>query len=130
MGHGAKFYVLCVSLRTACFVAPCGITLRVKWFKPAPMDVRIFLKDKAYEPDFVVETSSTKYLAEPKAANEMESTDVREKARAAAAWCAQATAFEVANDGKPWKYLLIPHDEIVSSASLAGLAARFAATPS
>ena len=87
--------------------------------------MRIFLKDRAYEPDFVVETSSTKYLAEPKAANEMGSLDVRDKAHAAAKWCEQAGAFEVANGGKPWRYLLIPHDAITSAATLAGLASRF-----
>jgi type III restriction enzyme len=27
--------------------------------------------------------------------------------------------------GKPWRYLLIPHDEIAENKTLAGLAARF-----
>ncbi len=27
--------------------------------------------------------------------------------------------------GKPWTYLLVPHDEVTASATLAGLVARF-----
>ena len=30
--------------------------------------------------------------------------------------------------GKPWKYLLIPHDEIAENMTLAGLASRFTVT--
>ena len=40
------------------------------------------------------------------------------KAKAAALWCRHATA----HDGKPWKYLLIPHDKIDETKTLAGLA--------
>ncbi len=29
------------------------------------------------------------------------------------------------NDGKPWKYLLIPHDAITDPMTLAGLAAKY-----
>ena len=44
------------------------------------------------------------------------------KADAAAEWCKHAT--DVSD--KPWHYLLIPHDEIDESKTLAGLAASCA----
>src|SRR5207247_2343816 len=85
---------------------------------------RIFYSaDQAYEPDFVVETEDHKYLCEPKRADEMTDRDVQAKARAAAQWCHHATEHEVAHGGKPWTYLLIPHDAINDSATLRSLAA-------
>ncbi|MBI1918461.1 MAG: DEAD/DEAH box helicase family protein, partial [Planctomycetes bacterium] len=98
--------------------------LRVKWFKPVRGQFRIFYSaDQAYEPDFVVETVDHKYLCEPKRADEMTDPEVQAKARAAAQWCQHATEHEVTNDGKPWSYLLIPHDAINASATLRSLAA-------
>lgn len=98
----------------------------LKWYKPGRSDFRIYLPGGgAYEPDFVVETADRKYLAEVKARGEMDARDVREKARAAALWCEHATECDVARGGKPWSYLLIPHDQIVASASLGALAARY-----
>lgn len=44
------------------------------------------------------------------------------KARAAALWCQRATEHA---GGKPWKYLLIPHDAIDEAKALAGLAATY-----
>jgi type III restriction enzyme len=67
----------------------------------------------------VVETKKTKYLCEPKRANEMTDTDVLDKAKAAALWCEHARE----NGGKPWVYLLIPHDAITDNKTLQGLAA-------
>ena len=34
------------------------------------------------------------------------------KADAAVTWCQHATAHANENGGKPWRYLLIPHDQI------------------
>ena len=40
----------------------------LKWFKPAKGDFPIhYSHEESYEPDFVVETKTTKYLCEPKA---------------------------------------------------------------
>ncbi|HLA90004.1 MAG TPA: DEAD/DEAH box helicase family protein [Gemmatimonadaceae bacterium] len=101
----------------------------LKWYKPASHDLRIWLqRGGSYEPDFVIETDRMKYLAEPKARNEMDIPSVQEKARSAALWCKHATDFESANGGKAWTYLLIPHDEIVSSASFGALVSRFTVT--
>lgn len=98
----------------------------LKWFKPGRGDFRInYASDASYEPDFIVETSDMKYICEPKAADEMTDKDVLAKARAAVEWCAHATAHELKHGGKPWTYLLIPHDAITENKTLRGLAASF-----
>ena len=47
------------------------------------------------------------------------------KAEAAYEWCRNATKVT----GTPWVYLLIPHDAIDESKTLAGLAATYAYQP-
>jgi len=97
----------------------------LKWFKPAKGDFQIhYSHEESYEPDFVVETKTEKLLCEPKRANEMTDEVVLAKADAAATWCKHATAHANENGGKPWRYLLIPHDQIQDQMTLAGLAAR------
>ncbi len=91
----------------------------LKWMKPAPGQFRIFYnKDRAYEPDFVVETESMKLICEPKMAKEMTDEIVLAKKAAAELWCQHATEHELADGGKPWKYALIPHDAILPNSSL------------
>lgn len=98
----------------------------LKWFKPGRGDFRIhYAGDASYEPDFIVETSDMKFVCEPKAAGEMTDKDVQAKARAAVEWCAHATAHELKHGGKPWAYLLIPHDAVMENKTLRGLAASF-----
>ncbi len=99
----------------------------LKWFKPAEGHFKIhYAHNKtAYEPDFVVETATEKYLCEPKRASEMDDPEVLAKAKAAVAWCKHATEHELAHGGKPWSYLLIPHDEIIANKTLQGLAAAY-----
>lgn len=76
----------------------------VKWFKPARGDFQIhYSHESDYEPDFVVETRTARFLCEPKAASEMTDEIVLAKARAAALWCKHATEI----GGKPSQYLLI-----------------------
>jgi len=97
----------------------------LKWFKPAKGDFQIhYSRDESYEPDFVVEARSCKFLCEPKRASEMTDDTVRAKADAAAVWCRHATNHSETHRGKPWTYLLIPHDQISEQMSLSGLAAR------
>jgi type III restriction enzyme len=99
----------------------------LKWFKPPKGKFHIYYRnDQKYEPDFIVETRQAKYLCEPKRASEMDSKEVTEKANAAAIWCRQATEHESKYGGKPWSYLLIPHDAITANKNLNGLAAAFA----
>jgi len=96
----------------------------LKWFKPAKGDFQIhYASDASYEPDFVVETKTEKFLCEPKSAAEMDDREVLAKAKAAAEWCKHATEHERKHGGKPWTYLLIPHDVITDNKTLKGLAA-------
>ena len=98
----------------------------LKWFKPAKGDFQIhYSSDDSYEPDFVVETHTHKFLCEPKRASEMHDPDVIAKAEAASIWCRHASDHARQSGGKPWTYLLIPHDQIAEQMTLAGLAARY-----
>lgn len=100
-----------------------------KWFKPTSEDARrlfqiyyrIGTEEKHYEPDFVVETLNHKYVCEVKAEDDMDNTVVLAKADKAAEWCKHASGVS----DKPWSYLLIPHDAIDESKTLAGLAASY-----
>lgn len=100
---------------------------KLKWFKPALGDVRIWLPGgQQYNPDFVVETADIKLLVEPKADDEVDSQDVQSKAKAAVEWCSHATSWESLHGGKPWTYLLLPESAITSSATLGGLRSMYA----
>lgn len=97
-----------------------------KWFKPSAKDFQIhYSHDRQYEPDFVVETSDTKFLCEPKQASEIDDETVITKAKAATIWCEHASKHAAEGGGKPWKYLLIPHDQISEQMTLSGLEARY-----
>ena len=96
----------------------------LKWFKPAKGDIPIFHSgDTPYEPDFAVETETAKFVCETKRADEMEDREVLAKAKAAVEWCQHATTHAGKNGGKPWTYLLIPHDVITDNKTLKSLAA-------
>jgi type III restriction enzyme len=101
----------------------------LKWFKPGKGQLNIYYSaDHSYEPDFIVETETTKYLCEPKRESEMGDPVVLEKARAAATWCKYATEHAAANGGKPWVYLLIPHTSITGTTTLADLGNAYTVT--
>jgi type III restriction enzyme len=57
--------------------------------------------------------------------DEMNDSEVEAKAAAAAKWCGHATFHEQKSGGKPWRYILIPDDEITSLASLQRLRQAF-----
>ncbi len=94
-----------------------------KWFKPSKGIFKIHYtrNEDEYVPDFCVETKDAKYLLEPKRASEMDDPEVIAKANAAALWCRRASE----HGEKPWTYVLIPHDKIDESKTLAGLAASY-----
>jgi type III restriction enzyme len=101
-----------------------------RWFKPTKGQFKIFYKwstdQLEYQPDFVAETKDTIYMLEPKAKNEMDDPQVLAKRDVAVTWCQNATAYSATYGGKPWEYLLIPHDAISENMTLEGLANRFA----
>jgi type III restriction enzyme len=95
----------------------------LKWLKPTKGQFNIhYSHDDEYVPDFAAETADACYLCEPKRASEMQDPVVLAKAKAAALWCRRATEHA---GGKPWKYLLIPHDAVDESKTLAGLTAAY-----
>ena len=96
----------------------------VKWFKPGKEAFQIYLRgDAQYEPDFVVETKTAKLICEIKATKDIETPEVQDKAKAAVKWCEYATIHEKQIGGKPWAYLLIPHDAVDEAKTIQGLAA-------
>jgi type III restriction enzyme len=101
----------------------------LKWFKPAlgqfQIEYRWNGEHPLYQPDFVAETDEVIYMLEPKARNEMDAPDVTAKKGAAVRWCKQATEYGTTCEGKPWKYLLIPHDAIAENISLDSLAFQY-----
>ena len=101
----------------------------IRWFKPTKGQFQIYYKSGAdhpeYQPDFVAETETTIYMLEPKAKNEMDDQVVQTKRAVAEKWCERASTFNAGHGGKPWRYVLIPHDAISENLSIEGLAARF-----
>lgn len=104
----------------------------LKWFKPAKGQFQLFYRSGAdhleYQPDFVAETVDTIYMLEPKASNQLDAEDVQAKKDAAVRWCHQASEYATTYDGKPWKYVLIPHDAISENMMLEALANQFVVT--
>lgn len=101
-----------------------------KWFKPTRDQFSISYRDTSgstatYEPDFVVETATHKYIVEPKQASLINDTNVQAKRSASVTWCQNATEHELKNGGKAWAYVLVPHTAIVASATLSGLVRQF-----
>lgn len=101
----------------------------LKWFKPARGQFQIYYKSGGdhleYQPDFVAETADTIYMLEPKARNEMEEPSVIAKRDAAVKWCKHASNHATSYGGKPWRYVLNPHDAIAENMTLKGLAEHF-----
>ena len=87
----------------------------LKWMRPSAKQFNIYYGPgglSKYEPDFVVETLNTIFIVETKANNEINSETVKEKAIAAREFCRAVTEWNTENDGKPWEYALISHDEV------------------
>ena len=96
-----------------------------RWFKPLKGQFQIFYRsnhtDHEYIPDFVAETESLIYMIEVKAASELEASEVLLKKEVATRWCERASAHTAKHAGKPWRYVVIPHDAIAENMSLVGL---------
>jgi type III restriction enzyme len=101
-----------------------------KWFKPTRDQFAISYRDTngstaMYEPDFVVETNTHKFIVEPKQASLVNDPNVQAKKSAAVTWCENATKHELSNGGKAWAYVLVPHTAILPSATLKGLVQQY-----
>ncbi len=96
----------------------------------AKREVKVFNSDNVFatpKPEKLIERiiQDAKYLCEPKRASEMQNSIVLKKRKAAVQWCRHATHYSVTHDGKPWYYVLIPHDSIKANSSFEGLCAEF-----
>ena len=82
--------------------------------RPADRQFDIYWNNGAdkYVPDFVVETAQGLFLVELKRADQLPTTEVQEKAKAARKWVQAINAVLVKNNEKLWTYLLIPHTEV------------------
>ncbi len=94
----------------------------LKWFKPAKGQFQIYYKlgieQPEYVPDFVAETDAMILMVETKARADIDTQEVQAKAAAAVQWCKHACDHAASVGSKPWKYLLVPHDEINESKRL------------
>ncbi len=103
----------------------------LRWFRPAKGQFQLYYRwggdHLEYVPDFVAEGTERNYVVEPKRASDMQDPEVRAKRDAAVEWCKHASEHARRCGGKPWAYLLIPHDRIAENVTLAGLAKEFAA---
>ena len=94
-----------------------------KWLRPSRRQFNITWGaiGSIYEPDFIVETAECIYMVEVKKAQDVDSDDVQEKARAANAYCETASEYTKEHGGKPWQYVVIPHDRINLNSSVKDL---------
>lgn len=99
----------------------------LKWMRPALHQFSIYWNNngQTYQPDFVVEAEDCIYMVETKAANEVLDADVQAKAKAATKYCEYATEFTQQHGGKPWKYVLLPHDKVAKNNSFKGVVMPF-----
>lgn len=99
----------------------------IKWLRQAEEQLRIWWhhNSKKYQPDFIAEMRDCIYMIETKAANEIDDTDVQEKTTAAIKYCNYATVYTAEHGGKPWKYVLIPHDKVAKNSGFKGIVAEY-----
>lgn len=84
----------------------------IRWIKPPLNQLGLFWQaGQQYNPDFLVETPTAKYMIEVKAKNEVNNPDVVGKAKEGIKWCKYASIVDF--DKKPWEYKLIT-DEVIS----------------
>ncbi|MBI4683498.1 MAG: restriction endonuclease subunit R, partial [Nitrospirae bacterium] len=91
----------------------------LKWLRPSQRQFHIYWKhnSRQYHPDFVVETVDSIHMVETKKEGSIEDSDVQAKSLAAVQYCKHATEFTTQNSGKPWKYVLIPHNAVQANMS-------------
>jgi type III restriction enzyme len=102
-------------------------TTCLKWLKPAQNQFSIAYgrPSKLYLPDFIVETPDYIAMVETKKKDDVETLQVQSKAQAAINYCNNATEYNQKIDGKPWKYVLIPHDQVKLNMSLSFLVKQY-----
>lgn len=98
-----------------------------RWFRPRKGQFQIFHKRGAdhleYQPDFVAEIDAAILMMESKRLSDVDDDDVVAKKAAAEVWCRHATDWTRQHEGKPWRYVLIPHDRVAENMTISGLLA-------
>ncbi len=101
----------------------------LKWLRPAKGQFQMYYRSGSdhldYQPDFIAETADAVLMLEPKMATQMSDKDVLAKADVAMQWCAWASEHACTYGGKPWRYVLIPHDAITDNMTLEFLVKQF-----
>jgi type III restriction enzyme len=89
----------------------------IRWIKPPQNQMGIFYKPSSqYNPDFLVETATDKYMFEVKGADSLSDPDVLLKKHEGEEWCKYASMTDA--DSKNWHYRLIAGDKIQTGNSL------------
>jgi type III restriction enzyme len=105
-----------------------------RWFRPVSGQFNIYYRagvnQPEYIPDFVVALEDITLMIETKKAREVTEaqeaeTEVKAKADQAVIWCKNASDYAAIVGGKPWAYLLVPHDAVAQNVTLAALRMRF-----
>lgn len=105
-----------------------------RWFRPASGQFNIYYRSGVnqpeYIPDFVVALDDITLMIETKKAKEVveaqeSETEVKAKADQAVIWCRNASDYAAKVGGKPWAYLLVPHDAVAQNMTLAALRVRY-----
>ena len=76
-------------------------------------------------PDFAAANAEVNLIIETKAVKDMRNADVKAKAEAAAVWCKNASEYAHTTNGKPWRYLLVPHDAVAQNMTLKALVDQY-----
>ena len=101
----------------------------LKWLRPAKGQFQMFYRGGndhlEYQPDFVAEMADRILMLEPKMATQMQDKDVLAKRDVAVQWCAWASEHARSYGGKPWQYVLIPHDAIAENMTIDFLVGQF-----
>lgn len=83
----------------------------IRWIKPPLNQLGLFWQaGQQYNPDFLVETVTEKYMVEVKASKDADSDEVIAKAKEGIKWCHFASTADP--DKKHWLYRLITDDNI------------------
>lgn len=98
----------------------------LRWMKPARRMFSIVYRGRQeYEPDFVIETETAKYLLEIKRGDQMDDATVQAKRNAAVEWCQEATHYGAELDGKAWWFVQVPDGAVQANRTLGGLAGEY-----
>lgn len=83
----------------------------IRWIKPPLNQLGLFWKaGQQYNPDFLIETTTDKFMVEVKALKDVTSDEVVAKAKEGIKWCEFASTAD--SDHKTWHYRLVSDDNI------------------